>query len=392
MLNTSTQSPHERDDVMSSARHIAARLGARAAQADSDCRIPDATIAEMKAVNLFRLLQPRRWGGREADPQLFIDVQNTLAEHCLSTAWVFGVLSVQSFMLSLFDMRAQQDVWGTDGSALMSSSFQPVGKAQRVEGGFQVSGQWPYSSGCQHAQWAVLGALVPSELAEGAPEMRLFLVPRTDYEIVDTWNTFGLRGTGSHDIRVEHAFIPEYRTLKPEQGLTPGSTLSVHGVPLYRMPWLYMFTCTVAGLGIGGARGALNVFLDAAHARLSTPAGKARMDTGVLQAAAHTKNAIDDIDATLRRNTARLMECARTGETMAMAEALQLRLHLTAIVRRCADLVENLMPYLGARAVFLDNPFTRFWLDLSAARVHPGNDPSSVGADLGKLLIGDAAS
>ncbi|MDB6061990.1 MAG: acyl-CoA dehydrogenase type 2 [Verrucomicrobiaceae bacterium] len=375
------------DDLLQSAHRIAATLKERTAQIDSERSIAPETIEAIKDAGLFRLLQPKRWGGFETTPQAFIDVENIFAEQCLSTAWVFGVLSVQSFMLSLFNERAQEDVWGSDETALASSSFQPIGKAERVEGGFKLSGQWPYSSGSQYAQWAVVGALVPPLNAGEPPEMRLFLVPRIDYEIVDTWNTFGLRGTGSNDIRIEHAIVPEYRTLKPEQGFVPGSKLSVHNAALYRMPWLYVFTCSVASLGIGGARGALREFLDITRARLATPSGKARVDTSALQIAARAKGEIEEIDQTFRRNVARLMECAASGEAMTLAEALQHRVHLTSIIRRCAGLVDNLLPHLGARSVFLDSAFTRFWLDLNAARVHPGNDPATTSGDLGKLLI-----
>lgn len=386
MQNTARQfaSPAA-DDLLLSAQRIASTLKERVGQVDSDRCVSAEVVGALKSAGLLRLLQPKRWGGFEADPQLFIDVENTLAEHCLSTAWVFGVLSVQNFMLSLFDMRAQEDVWGKDGTTLLSSAFQPLGKVQRVEGGFQLSGQWPYSSGSEHAQWAVVGAIVPPASADGAPEMRLFLVPRGDYEIIDTWQTFGLRGTGSNDIRINSVFVPDYRTLKPEQGIVPGSKMSAHDAALYRMPWLFVFTCSVASLGIGGARGALNAFLDVARARAAAPGGKA--DAVALQLAARTKGEVDEIDASLRRNVARLMACARSGEVMPQAEALQHRLQLTSIIRRCAGLVDSLMPYLGARTVFLETPFTRFWLDLCAARSHPGNDPATTSGDLGKLLL-----
>jgi 3-hydroxy-9,10-secoandrosta-1,3,5(10)-triene-9,17-dione monooxygenase len=375
------------DALLLNAQRIASTLAARVAETDRERCVPAQTIGELKAGGLFRLLQPKRWGGFEADPQLLIDVENTLAEHCLSTAWVFGVLSVQSFMLALFDPRAQEDVWGQDSSTLLSSAFQPLGQVHRVEGGFHLSGQWPYSSGCQHAQWAVVGALVPPVAAGSGPEMRLFLVPRGDYEIVDVWHTFGLRGTGSNDIRISDAFVPEYRTLRLEQGLLPGSTRSVHDAPLYRMPWLFIFTSSVASLGIGGARGALNAFLDATRIRLAAAGANGKVDPAALQAAARAKAELEEVESTLRRSIVRLMECARTGQAMSTAEALQHRVYLTSIVRRCTSLVDGLMPYLGARTVFLDNPFTRFWLDLCAARAHPGNDPASASGDLGKLLL-----
>jgi 3-hydroxy-9,10-secoandrosta-1,3,5(10)-triene-9,17-dione monooxygenase len=366
------------------AQRIAAKLPTRAAEARRSRRLSDETVRELKEAGLLRLLQPKQWGGLEADPQMFIDVQNVLAEKCLSTAWVCGVLGVQSFMLALFDARAQQDVWSEDGAALASSSFQPQGSVEREAGGFRLSGQWPYSSGCLHADWAIVGALVPSP-SEGARETRLFLVPRKDYEIIDTWDTFGLRATGSNDIRISRAFVPEYRTVKPDRGIVPASR-SVYEATLYRMPWLFMFTSSVAALGIGAARGALAVYCEALRARMASSTLK--VDPAAVQAAARTKLEIEGIDGMLRASVTRLTHCARTREDMPMQEALEHRLQLTSIVRRCAALVDGLMPYLGARSVFLSNSFTCLWLDLCAARAHPGNDPSAASNDLGRIFMG----
>jgi 3-hydroxy-9,10-secoandrosta-1,3,5(10)-triene-9,17-dione monooxygenase len=368
------------------AERIAAQLPARAAHARQHRRLCDQTVRELKEAGLLRLLQPRRWGGLESDPQTFIDVQIALAEKCVSTAWVCGVLGVQSFMLALFEVRAQHDMWSEDGATLASSSFQPQGRVEREADGFRLTGQWPYSSGCQHAEWAIVGALVPNSSAV-APEMRLFLVPRRDYEIIDTWDTFGLRGTGSHDLRISGAHVPEYRTLKPDAGIMP-ATRSDSDSALYRMPWLFMFTGSVAALGIGAARGALAAFLEALRARQAH--GKSRVDPAAMQVAARTAVEIESIAAGLRTSVARLAHCARTREDMPVREALEHRLQLTSIVRRCTALVDALMPYLGARAVFVDNTFTRLWLDLCAARAHPGNDPSGTGRELGTLLVDSA--
>ncbi|MDB5970641.1 MAG: hypothetical protein JWQ90_3091 [Hydrocarboniphaga sp.] len=371
---------------------IAAQLPTRAAQTDRERLIPDETIAALRAAGLLRLLQPARWGGHEAHPQQMIDLANILAEQCLSTAWVFGVLSVQSFMLALFDERAQRDVWGEDAGALLSSSFMPMGKVLRAEGGFRVSGQWPYSSGSAHAQWALIGGIVPPASAEGKPEMRVFLVPRSDYEIVDTWQTFGLRGTGSNDLRLADVFVPDYRSWMPGQGLLPGSRQSIHEAALFRMPWLFIFGSSVAGLGIGGARGAIEAFTETARAKLAAPGGASKLDPASLQAAAKARSEVDELDASLRRSVARLMDCAASGETMAPAEAWQHRVVLTSVVRRCTALVDGLMPHIGAKSVFSAHRFTRFWLDLCAARAHPGNDPAAAAAELGKLLLENGAS
>src|SRR5271165_4415022 len=139
----STEGP-TREELLARARAMIPTLKERAARAEADRRIPDETIADMQAAGFFRILQPKRWGGYEMDPQAFFDVQMALAEGCMSTGWVFGVVGGHPYELALFPDRAQREVWATDDSVLVSSSYQPVGKVERVEGGFRLSGRWGF--------------------------------------------------------------------------------------------------------------------------------------------------------------------------------------------------------------------------------------------------------
>jgi 3-hydroxy-9,10-secoandrosta-1,3,5(10)-triene-9,17-dione monooxygenase len=149
----------------------------------------------------------KRWGGYEMDPEAFYAVQMTLAEGCMSSAWVLGVVAVHNWQLALFDAQAQADVWSEDPTTLISSSYMPRAEVTPVEGGYRISGRWGFSSGVDHCDWAFLGGLVPDPEG-GAPDYRTFLVPRSDFEIDHNWDTLGLRGTGSHDVTVKDAFRP----------------------------------------------------------------------------------------------------------------------------------------------------------------------------------------
>jgi 3-hydroxy-9,10-secoandrosta-1,3,5(10)-triene-9,17-dione monooxygenase len=129
---------------------------------------------------------------------------------CASSAWVLSILGVHQFHVGLFPPQAQDEVWGDDSSALVSSSYPPTGKAERVSGGFRLSGS--FSSGCDYARWAFLGAVVPSSRqTASAHDITAFLVPRRDYRIEDVWHVAGLAGTGSSDIVIDEAFVPNYR-------------------------------------------------------------------------------------------------------------------------------------------------------------------------------------
>ncbi|MDX2274532.1 MAG: acyl-CoA dehydrogenase family protein [Hyphomonadaceae bacterium] len=379
------------DMLYDRARVIARAAGERADQTERDRRIPDATIAEMQAAGLFRILQPRRWGGYEMDPQVFYHVQMILAERCMSTAWVYGVVGCHPYELALFPDKAQRDVWGSDTSILVSSSYQPVGRVTRVEGGFRLSGQWGFSSGSDHCQWVLLGALIPPAKEGEPPEMRTFLVPRSDYKIVDHWHVFGLKGTGSEDILVEDAFVPEYRTHKAADGFlckNPGQV--ENDAPLFRLPWAQVFVRSVSTAAIGGVRGAVNAAVEITKSRVSTNTGKvSKTDPVLLNAIARAASQADEMEVVLERNFERMMAYARNGQDVPMDLRVLYRYQSTTVVRRCADLVDDLMPLLGGRAIYNDSPIVRFWLDLNAARAHVANDPNNFGMDVANGLMGE---
>ena len=350
---------------------IAARAGETAQRRD----LPPDTIRELRGAGLMRGFQPIEWGGLELDPQVVFDIQNVLAEACASTAWIQTVLSVQAFMLARFPHAAQADVWGDDPDTLVCSSFMPSGSVIVAEDGYRLSGRWSFASGSSHCGWAVIGAIVPPGAGQDRPHMRLFLLPAADYRIDDVWHTVGLRGTGSNDLLVEDAFVPSYRTLVPDAGLLPVAADS-DLADLYRMPWLYVFTSAISNLSLGIARGALNAFIDIARTRQAGPGQAARDLVAVHQAMAQVELEVDAADLVARRNLSRLRTCAQTGALIALSDALLYRSQLTSMLRRIAGLVDELMVLSGARALRTDSPLCRAWIDLSAARQHPGNDPA----------------
>lgn len=378
------------EELVQRARALIPALKARREAANAARRLPQDTIRDLHDAGLFRILQPKRWGGYEMDPGVYFDVQMALAEGCMSTAWVFGVIGVHNFQLALFDLKAQQDVWGQDSSIRISSSYQPVGKVEKVDGGFRLSGRWGFSSGCEFCDWVFVGALYWPNGDKGPPDMRTFLVPRKDYRILDTWKTFGLQATGSQDIVIDGAFVPEYRTHRAIDGFmrtNPGRV--VNDGPLYQLPWAQVFVRSVSTAAIGATQGALDAFIDIAGKRISTNTGKAtKADPLAMNAIAKTQSAIDEMKVTLRRNFREMMGRAREGRDFTVQERVHWRYQSAQIGRRCADLVDDLLPLLGGRAIYNDSPIIRYWLDINASRAHIANDPTLIGTTLGGLSVG----
>ena len=137
-------------------------LRARERAAIETGQVPVQTIDEFTRAGFFRGLQPRRYGGYELAPEVYFTIARTLAEGCMSSAWVYAVIAVHNWQLALFDDRAAQEVWGENPDVRTSSSYMPVGKVTVVPGGYRLSGRWGFSSGSAHCSWVILGAVVPA--------------------------------------------------------------------------------------------------------------------------------------------------------------------------------------------------------------------------------------
>jgi 3-hydroxy-9,10-secoandrosta-1,3,5(10)-triene-9,17-dione monooxygenase len=371
------------------ARELAPVLAARALEAGELRRIPDATIAAFKEAGFFRLLQPVRYGGHEVDPKLFFDVQLTIATACASSAWVLGVVGVHAWQLALFAERAQDEVWGDGGDALISSSYAPTGKVARVEGGYRISGRWSFSSGCDHCQWVFLGGFVPPEGDSKTPDMRTFLLPRSDYRIDDNWHVAGLKATGSKDIVVESAFVPEHRTHKLIDGFfckSPGN--AINQSPLYRLPFGQIFVRSVSTSAIGAAQGALDTYREVAAKRVAAGDGsKVAEDSNAQLVCAQAAALIDEARLSLHRDVEEWMALARAGEPFPLERRVAFRYGSSNAVSKCVRAVDDLFTASGGRAIFLDSPMLRYFLDVHAARAHYANNLDKPGKNYGGVQL-----
>lgn len=379
-------------DLVDRARSMIPTLAARARKCTADRNVPAETISEMQEAGFFRILQPKRWGGYEMHPNTFFEVQKALAEGCMSTGWMYGVVGCHPYELALFHSQAQEDVWGSDSAMLVSSTYQPVGKVEHTEGGFYLSGRWGFSTGSLHCGWVLLGALVFPADENGAPEMRTFLLPRSDYRIIEgSWETFGLQGTGSLDIVVDRAFVPEYRTHKASDGFlckNPGQV--ENSGPLYNLPWAQVFVRSVSTAAFGGTRAALNAAMAIMKDRVSTNTGKASKADPMLHAAiAAAHGQAIEMEQTLRLTFDDLMAMSERGEPIPMEKRALYAYQSSTVVRRLARLIDDVVQLLGGRAIYMSSDIIQPWLDLNAARAHVANDPNNRTGDVVGTMIGE---
>jgi len=356
---------------------------ARAGQARNERRVPDQSIQELQDAGFFLALQPCAYGGSELDPQDFFRMQCAIAEGCMSTAWASGIIAVHAFQLALMHKQAQEDVWGDDIHTRVSSSYAPLGKVEVVEGGFKLSGRWGWSSGCDHCSWVLLGAIVPGE------GYRTFLLPNTDYQIVDTWQSMGLQGTGSNDILVEEVFVPEYRTHKQMDGFTgnnPG--IDADSAPLYRLPWAQTFIRVVSTPAIGAAKSGLRLYTELVQGKASGDPTKLAGDTGTVERIAAAANAIDEMEAILYRNFDDMMTAVNTGNTVPVRDRARYRYQASLVIDKSIGIIDSLFSSAGGSSVFSGSEIQQRFLDIHTARAHVANNPTAFARNLGGLQLG----
>jgi len=353
-------------------------------------KLPDATIKSMQEAGFFRIMQPKRYGGYELDPHVFFDIQQILAEGCMSTAWVLGVVAIHNWQMGMYDDRAQQDVWNEDSATLVSSSYMPVGKVTPVDGGYMLSGHWGFSSGSKHCQWAFLGGMVPPQNGEPA-DYRTFLVPISDYVIVDNWDVSGLEGTGSNDIVIkEPVFVPEYRTHRAQDGFTglnPGC--AVNTSYSFTMPFGQIFTRAVACSSIGALKGVVDSYINVNKDRVGLNDGaKIALDPNAQMALSEAVAVIDECRSILKQDLDFFVDAAKNKKEVDINERILRRFNASRISRKCADAVNEMFIACGAQGIFRGHPLNRAFLDINAGRSHVANNPFKYGRNLGATLMG----
>lgn len=385
--------PHpniDEEKFVQRARELAPTLAKRAPQGEEQRILPKETVTDLHQAGFFRLLQPAHWGGYEVHPNTWFDVLIEVAKGCPSTAWALGVIGVHNWQLGLFDPKAQHDVWGSDTSVLISSSYMPVGKVKPVEGGYEFSGRWGFSSGCDYCDWAFLGGFIPPAKDGQPPEMRTFLVPRSDYVLEDTWFTSGLKATGSKDVVIEKCFVPEYRTHKMSDGFrqkSPGHELNP--APLFKLPFGQVFTRTVGTPAIGMAAGALEAYCSVTSERIGKADGvRVNQDPTSSEVAAQAALAIDEVRSILHRDYNEMMEIVAKGEKIPIPNRTRYRHNSAAATDKCVRAVDDLFTTSGGGAIFLSNRLNLFWRDIHAARAHYANNPIKSARNYGGVMVG----
>ncbi|MBE1578510.1 flavin-dependent monooxygenase [Amycolatopsis roodepoortensis] len=368
-------SEHAAQDVIAGIRELLPVLRERAQEAEDARRVPEESVKSLQETGFFKLLQPKTFGGLEADPVSFYTAVKLVASACGSTGWVASILGVHPWHLGLFEAQAQQDVWGDDADVRISSSYAPMGKADVVDGGYRLSGRWSFSSGCDHATWVLLGGPV---FKDGKPvDFCTYLVPIADYTIEDVWDTVGLRGTGSNDIIVNDVFVPKHRALSfiaTSKCKTPGQ--EINPGPLYKLPYGSVHPSTITAPIIGMAQGAYDAHVEyqGKRVRAAYAGEQSKEDPFAKVRIAEAASEIDAAWLQLTHNIDELYQLACKGEKLPFSTRLRVRRDQVRGTERAIFAIDRLFENSGGRALQAGTPIQRFWRDAHAGRVHAAND------------------
>lgn len=245
------------EEIVQRAHNMIPMLRARAEECEKNRMVSKETIQAFKDAGFFKILQPKRWGGYEMNPNVLNKVLIELARGCPSSSWNVMVLGVHPFEVGLLPQKVGDELWGEDNTQLISSSYAPFGTVAKVEGGYKLNGDWLTSSGCDHAAG---GAFVGGRVEEnGELVFRSFWIQRSDFTIVDDWFVVGLAGTGSKKLVIKDVFVPDYRS----HAIGAYDEHSHGGVEnLYKMPFFGVFYAAVSSVIIGMARGMVDLYVE----------------------------------------------------------------------------------------------------------------------------------
>ncbi len=309
---------------------------------------------------------------------------------CGSTAWVLANLAAHHWLLGMCTAEAQDEIWGEDPDNLIGSALIfPRGRARKVPGGYRLSGRWPFSSGVDAAGWNLIGAIAQDEDA-GTASPHIFLLPKSDYTVIDTWHVIGLAGTGSKDVAVEDAFVPDYRTLAVENiagGPNPGS--AVNPSVLYQLPAISLFAFCIAGVSLGIAQAAIEHFAASTRTRLSSYTGRNLADFNTVQV--HLAEAAAYADAA---RAIMLGDCDEAtaivakGKTPSLDQRARYRRDGAFAATMCTKAVDVLFAATGGGAIYARNPMQRAFRDVHAANAHYVLNWDINGAMYGRVALG----
>jgi 3-hydroxy-9,10-secoandrosta-1,3,5(10)-triene-9,17-dione monooxygenase len=389
MDGITTNKPNEKE-MLARAEELVPALKERALKTEQSGKIHPDTIKYLHDSGLFRINQPARVGGGDYDYRTMMEIAIILGKGCGSTAWVYVNLACHHWMLGMWPTQAQDELWQENIDVLIASSvIYPAGRATKVDGGFNLSGRWPFCSGIDYSDYVMLGGIVYSG-ENNETDRRVFIVSKKDITIHETWDVSGLCGTGSKDSEIKSVFIPDYMSLAGldmQNSNPPGA--KINPTPLFRLPQAALFPHIIAVPIIGMAEGAYDCFIDNNKVATSTYNKSRIADYQSIQIKVASAAAAVTTAKTMINN-----DCDEATQTVAQGKICteeqkhRWRRNAAYVTNLCFDAIDGLYKATGGRGAYKTNPIQRHYRDASVGITHISMSWDVMGAEFGSYALG----
>ncbi len=362
-------------------------LRERAAETETNRKVPVETVQAFRDAGLTRMTQPKRYGGNAMGWDALCGVAQRLTKGDGAQGWVMALMGDHAQLLGSFPLEAQEDVWGENPEALMSAAFDPKGIASRVDGGYQFSGRFGFASGIDHVDWLICAGFIEDRGKRDGPHF--FMVRRSEANLIDDWNVVGLEGTGSKSFNVEGAFVPNYAVLDgalARLGRSPGAKFNPEAV--YRVPRGHLTPALFASMSIGMAQGLLDKWLDYTSTRTSRGISVGDQPSTHMIAGECAAD-IDSADALNARTVTEAMKVLDAGRELTESELLTAKRNSAWACRTALNAGTRLFNTAGGNAIYKNNPLERIYRNLLASAAHHIVNWEVSAMENGKILINE---
>lgn len=383
MTTAAAQTDIKADELVDRIKALLPTIAERAVDGDRDRSVPADLMAQLVDAGVARVLVPARFGGFEFGIDTWYDIIREIAAVDMSTAWLASLAMHHPHYVAQYPLAAQEEVWGESPDVLISASIAPTCKVEVVEGGYRISGRSPFTSGINHAQWVMVSGFVPG--AGPAPDWRFFLIPASEYEVVDTWDVIGMRGTGSNTVVTKDVFVPEHRVLAYMdliEGVAPGA--GVHANPMYALPFKSYSSLTFATPIVGAAKGVYDKFVAWTAERAAANGSAVRDFTSVRVKISRAGASIDAAEMLLRRIVDTAIGPVRPTEDD-RARAMR---DYSRAVELAVEALDSLVAIGGSGVFGASHPIQRAWRDVHFASTHISLNPETNYDHFGRLALG----
>jgi indole-3-acetate monooxygenase len=362
--------PPIKDELMAAVEQLRPTIAQHRSTAEQERRVPDGLVAALRGAGLLRLWTPREYGGREVDLPVFMDLSERLARLDSAAGWFVATTAAGTLLTAFGTPASAQEIYAHGPDVVLPGSGAPQGRAVPVPGGYRLSGRWPLVSGAAQGEWLGTTAMIfdgdaPRLDAQGAPDFHSLFVPRADCEILDTWDSLGMRGTGSTHVAVQDAFVPSHRAFS--LFTTPPQV----GGALYRLGVFPLFAMPIAAVLPGIARAAIDAFVELAKAKTPTFSQTGLASRPTIHAElARIEGLVQSARAFLYEVAEEMMTAVQAGEPLSEELEARRRLACAHVAESCTQAVDRLFAMAGSTPIYAGHELERRLRDIHTVSQH----------------------